>query len=98
MFERRQDMVVAANELTRNGLHYGMRWRKAELLVDFKRNVPMIERLLVITDSKTYREAMEKTLKEKLDGHVRVEERGTRDVAEPRSPISNPIGLLIRIL
>lgn len=98
MCERRQDMIVAANELTKNGLHYGMRHRRAELLVEFKRNLPMIDRLVFLTDSKTYREAVEKTLREKLDGHVRVEERGTRDVAEPNSPISNPIGLLIKIL
>ncbi|MCX6768466.1 MAG: hypothetical protein NTY83_01320 [Candidatus Micrarchaeota archaeon] len=98
MFERRLDMVVAANELTKNGLHYGMKHMKAELLLDFKRNVPMIERLLVITESKTYKEAVEKTLKEKLDGNFRVEERGTKAVAEPNSPIANPVGLLIRIL
>lgn len=98
MFERRQDMVVAANELTRNGIHYGMRWRKAELLVDFRRNEPMIERLLVATGSRTYQEAVEKTMREKLDGHVRVEERGMRDAAEPNSRVSNPIGLLIKVL
>ncbi len=105
MHERRLSMFHAGTILARNGLsRHGENFRRTEITLLFKRNEPMLERALVSTGEKTYRDALRKLLSE-VCGTVIVKEIklpqplpecGKR--AEPTPATANPIGLLIRIL
>jgi len=105
MHERRLSMFHAGTILARNGLsRHGQNFRRTEITLLFKNNEPMLERALVATSEKTYRDAVRKLLSD-VAGTVIVKEirfpqplpeGGKR--AEPSPAIADPIGLLIRIL
>jgi len=106
MHERRLSMFHAGTILARNGLsRHGENLRRTEITLFFKNNGPMLEKALVETGERTYKDALRKLLSD-VAGTVIVkeikppqplpDEMGRR--AEASEAIRNPIGLLIRIL
>lgn len=61
-----QEIFNALNLLTKKGIHYGIRWRRRELLVEFKNGCPNPETLPMTRAGRMYRTglALENLMKE----------------------------------